>query len=201
MRSYKVFSIRLLVFALALLLAQSVWSQSAKAAKNDVNVSFKDVRPSGKFTPFDGQGFTLAYPDNWHSATGKDAILIGPPEAMGDSGIAYGVIVGTGTAAEGVSQDEVTRQLAKGLITQNSGMRVSGDPQRITANGVEGRALELLGNSPLQKNGQPLPEHDWLVAFPRGEGGVLYLVFISPERDFRELHPVYQKMVDSLQLH
>lgn len=203
MHSYKVLSIRLLAGVLTLLLAQSVFSQSrdgSKAVKSDVNVSFKDVKPSGKFTQFDGQGFTFVYPDNWHTATGKDVTLIGSPEAMGDSGIAYGVIVGTDDS-EAASLDEAIRHLSQGLIQQNSGMHASGDPQRITANGVEGRSLDLLGNSPIQKNGQPLPEHDWLVAFPRPQGGLMYLVLISPERDYKELHSTYQKMVDSIQLH
>jgi len=29
----------------------------------------------------------------------------------------------------------------------------------------------------------------------------MYLVFVSPERDFNQLHPTYQKMLDSLQVH
>jgi hypothetical protein len=204
MRSCKVFFIRVLAFALMLLLAQSVLSQSndpAKATKSDVNVSFKDVRPSKNFRQFDGMGFSLGYPDNWNTATGKDSTIIGPPEAMGDAGIAYGMIVGTNLSSEAASLDDAIRHLSQGLVQQNSGMRVSGEPQHITVNGVEGRSLDLLGNSPIQKNGRPLPEHDWLVVLPRGQGGLLYLVFISPERDFSQLHATYQKMVDSVQLH
>ena len=203
MRSYKVFSIRVLAFALTFLLARSVLSQSndpAKASKGGFSVSFKDVKPSKNFTQLDGQGFTLGYPDNWHTATGKDSMLIGPPEGMGDAGVAYGVLVGT-KAVEAPSLDEAMKQLAQQIMQPNSGMRVSGEPQHITVNGVEGRSLELVGNSPIQKDGKPLPERDWLVALPRGQGEVLYLVLISPERDFKELHSTYQKIVDSVQLH
>ena len=45
-----------------------------------------------------------------------------------------------------------------------------------------------------------LTERDWLVTLPRPQGGLVYLVFVSPERDFNQLHPTYQKMLDSLQL-
>jgi len=200
MRSYKVFSIRVLAFALTLLLVQSVMAQSngpARPVKSDVNVSFKEVKPSGKFAQLDGLGFSLVYPDNWHTATGKDTMLIGPPEAMGDSGVAYGLIVGT-SDKEAASLDEAMKQLAQQIMQPNSGMHVSGAPQRITVNGVEGRSQELLGNSPIQKNGQPLPEHDWLVALPRPQGGLFYLILISPERDYRELHSTYQKIVESV---
>jgi hypothetical protein len=71
----------------------------------------------------------------------------------------------------------------------------------VNVNGMQGRSLEMTGNSPLQQNGQPLPERDWLVTVPQSQGGLLYLVFVSPERDFNQLHPTYQKMLDSLQIH
>ena len=119
---------------------------------------------------------------------------------MGDGGIAYGVIVGTNLSSEADSLDAAVQKLAKGLAQLNPGMKISGELKHISVNGVEGRSLELTGNSPIQKNGQPLPEHDWLVALPRSNGGLLYLVFVSPERDYNQLHPVYQKMADSIRL-
>lgn len=166
----------------------------------DFNVSFKDVKPSSNLTELQGQGYTLGYPDNWKTATGKDSTTIGPPEGMNDAGIAYGVIVGTNLSSEADSLDAAVQNLAKGLVQMNPGMKISGEMKHITLNGVEGRSLELTGDSPLRKNGQPLPEHDWLVALPRGDGGLLYLVFVSPERDFNQLHPIYQKMADSIRL-
>ena len=79
-------------------------------------------------------------------------------------------------------------------------MRVSGDMKTVSVNGVQGRSLELSGSSPLVQNGQPLPERDWLVTLPRSQGGLMYIVFVSPERDFNQLHSTYQKMLDSLQM-
>jgi hypothetical protein len=79
-------------------------------------------------------------------------------------------------------------------------MRVSGEAKPVTVNGVEGRSMELAGNSPLKQNGKPLPERDWVIALPRAQGGLLYVVFVSPERDFSQLQPTYQKMVDSIHL-
>ena len=119
---------------------------------------------------------------------------------MSEAGISYGVIVGTNLSSEAASLDEAVRNLSKGLLQQNPGMRVSGEANQSTVNGVEGRSMELAGDSPLKQNGKPLPEHDWLVALPRAQGGLLYLVFVSPERDFSQLHPTYQKMVDSIHL-
>ena len=79
-------------------------------------------------------------------------------------------------------------------------MKISGEPRNVDVNGIQGRSLELSGNSPLQLNGKPLPERDLLIALPRPQGGLFYVVLISTERDYDKLHPTYQKMLDSLQL-
>jgi hypothetical protein len=65
-------------------------------------------------------------------------------------------------------------------------------------NGIEGRSVDLAGDSPLQQNGRPIPEHDWLAVTPGPGGSYLYLIFIAPEKDFGALRPTYQRMLQSL---
>jgi beta-barrel assembly-enhancing protease len=164
------------------------------------NISFKDVKPSGHLTRHEGQGFTIYYPDNWKVAGDSNTTIIGPPSGQAQSGIAYGAIVGNQPSSGGGSLDDATQKLAQGMAQENPGMTISGDMKPIEVNGTQGRSLELSGKSPLTQNGQPLPERDWLVTLPRPQGGLAYLVFVSPERDFNQLHPTYQKMLESLQL-
>jgi hypothetical protein len=164
------------------------------------DVAFKQIKPSGNFAQHEGQGYTVSYPDNWKVNGDQNTTIIAPPSGASDTGIAYGVVLGTRPESGGSSLDDATRQLAEGLAQDNPGMKVSGEPKNIDVNGMQGRSLELLGNSPLQLNGKPLPERDLLVAVPRAQGGLVYLVFISPDRDYNQLHPTYQKMLDSLQL-
>jgi hypothetical protein len=52
----------------------------------------------------------------------------------------------------------------------------------------------------VEQNGQPVAERDWLVTIPDSQGGLMYLVFVAPDRDFGQLKPTYQKMLNSLQL-
>jgi Zn-dependent protease with chaperone function len=163
------------------------------------NISFKEVKPSDHLTRHEGQGFTIYYPDNWKVAGDQNTTIIGPPVAQAQNGIAYGAIVGNQAGAGG-SLDEATQKLAQGMAQDNPGMKISGEIKSVDINGTQGRSLELSGNSPLMLNGQPLPERDWLVTFQSPQGGLLYVVFVSPERDFNQLHPTYQKMLDSLQL-
>jgi Zn-dependent protease with chaperone function len=171
------------------------------AAEGVTDVSFKQVKPSSNFTQMQGEGFTIGYPDNWKTAGDQNSTIIAPPSGAASTGISYGVIVGNNLSSEASSLDEATQRLAQGLVQQNPGMRIAGEMKQANYNGVQGRSLELAGNSPLQQNGQPLAERDWLVTLPRPQGGLLYLVFVSPERDFNQLHPTYQKMLESLQLH
>lgn len=163
------------------------------------NVAFQEVKPSGHLTRHESQGFTIYYPDNWKVAGDSNMTIIAPPSAQGQNGIAYGVIIGN-QASGGGSLDDATQKLAQGMVQENPGMKISSEAKNIDVNGTQGRTLELSGKSPLTENGQPLPERDWLVTLPRPQGGLFYVVFVSPERDFNQLHPTYQKMLDSLQL-
>lgn len=193
MPSYR-FSVRTLALTAALLLVQppAIVAQSA--------VTFKEVKPSSNFSELKGDGYTLGYPDNWKANSGDQGALIAPPAAVSEAGISYGVIVGTNLSSEADSLDEAVKHLSQGLLQQNAGMSISGEMKTIKVNGVEGRSLELMGNSPLLLNGKALPEHDWLVALPRAKNSLLYLVLVAPERDYNALHPTYQKILDSIHI-
>ena len=164
------------------------------------DVAFKQARPSGNFTQHQGQGVTISYPDNWKVTGDQSTTIIAPPSGATETGIAYGVVLGSRPEGGGSSLDNDTQQLAQSLVQDNAGMKISGEPRNVDVNGIQGRSLELVGNSPLQLNGKPLPERDLLIALPRPQGGLFYVILISTERDYDKLHPTYQKMLDSLQL-
>ena len=128
-------------------------------------------------------------------------MLIGPAGASSQDGISYGLMISSTQGGNSLSLDQGTQQLIQSLQQQNQGMQVSGDVKPIEVNGVQGRSAILTGTSPLQLNGKPLPERDWLITLPRSDGNLMYLVFVSPERDFSQLNPTYQKILDSLQMH
>jgi len=162
------------------------------------DVAFKQVKPSNNFTQLQQGNFTISYPDNWKTAGDGGTVMIAPEQGAGQNGISYGVMIGASQG--GSSIDQTTQQLIQSMQRDNPGMQVSGDLKSVDVNGTQGRSVFLQGNSPLQQNGKPLPERDWLVTLPRPDGNLMYIVFVSPERDFNQLHPTYQKMLDSLQL-
>lgn len=172
------------------------------APAGDVSsVSYRDVRPSGNLTPTRADAFTMSYPDNWrlyHDQDG-DGVTIAPPAGFGQGALAYGVVVNS-TNQGSSSLDQAAQDLISSLEQSNAGLRASGRPQVVRVNGVEGRSVDLMGDSPIEAGGRPAPEHDWLIVLPRPQGGMLYAIFISPERDFTELRPTYENMLRSLHL-
>ena len=164
------------------------------------NVSYSQVRPSSNFTRFDHNAFSIGYPDNWKTSSSQSSVTIAPEAGVAQGAIAYGVIVGGAQDQNASSLDQATQDLVQNLQQTNPGLKTSASIQQIDVNGIQGRSVNLTGNSPIQENGRALPERDWLVTVPRSQGGLLFLVFITPENDFSQLRPTFQKMLDSLQV-
>jgi Zn-dependent protease with chaperone function len=162
------------------------------------NVSFNQVKPSSNFKQFQQGNFTISYPDNWQAGGGQDGAMIAPAQGAGEGAIAYGVMIGAAPASG--SLDQATQQLVQSIQQQNPGTQVQGQPTAIQAGGTEGRSVYLTGQSPVQQNGKPVPERDWLVAVPNRTGGLMYLVFVAPEHDFNQLRPTFERMLNSLQV-
>jgi hypothetical protein len=47
------------------------------------------------------------------------------------------------------------------------------------------------------EGGSALAERDWLVTVARPDGGLSYMIFVSPEADFALLKPIYSAMAQS----
>lgn len=164
------------------------------------DISLRQVQPSGRFTTFQQNGFSISYPENWRPVNGNGSITIAPEAGVSGNSIAYGVMIGETRDPNAQSLDQATQDLVQSLEQSNPGLRSSGNPSSVDLNGLQSRSLYLMGTSPLQKDGESLPERDWLVTVPRSQSGLLYLVFVAPERDFSQLRPTYQKMLESLQV-
>ncbi len=162
------------------------------------NVSIEQVRPSETFTQTQLNGLSISYPQNWKAAAGDgNSYMIAPQAGVSQSGVAYGVLINA-TPNGGGSLDQATQQIVQSIEQDNPGTRVSGEIKIVDVNGMEGRSVLLSGDSPLQRNGQALAERDWLVTFPHPRGGLVYLVFVAPERDFSQLRPTYEKILESV---
>jgi beta-barrel assembly-enhancing protease len=171
------------------------------AADMPSSIGFPEIQPSREAKQLQHSAFTMSYPANWRvSGDQRSSVTIAPAAGVGERAIAYGVVVGGAQEQSAGTLDEATADLVQTLQRSNPGLRVSGSLQPIRVNGQSGRSVSLVGASPLRQDGQTLRERDWLVTVARPQGGILYLVFIAPERDFGQLQPTYGRMLDSLQL-
>lgn len=178
--------------------------QSATPGNGDISqLTFAQVKPSGNFKQVQNNVLSMSYPDNWQEFPDQNSggETIAPPAGVAQGAIAYGVVIGAGQVQNGNSLDQATQNLMQSLEQSNPRMKASGVPQNIQVSGVQGKSVFFVGKSPIQQNGQPLSERDWLVTLPlQQQGAMLYLVFIAPERDFNQLTPTYKKMLQSVQL-
>jgi beta-barrel assembly-enhancing protease len=168
---------------------------------NVASVTPQQVKPSGNLQSLQHNAFTISYPDNWQVFGNPNSdVTIAPSAGVGQNAIAYGVVIGGSQDQNADTLDQATQDLIQSLQQSNQNLRISGSARTIQVNGIEGRSVDLTGTSPVQKNGKPLSERDWLVTLPRPQGGLLYLVFIAPQNSFNQLRPTYQRMLNSLQL-
>lgn len=173
-----------------------------QGGSRDNTVSRGQVMPSGGFQTLRNDVFSIQYPSNWRPVQGQEGgAEIAPEAGVSENGLAYGVVInGFNPQARSSNVDQTTRALIDSLTQENPGLKAAGSPSRVRVNGVEGRSVDLLGNSPLQDNGRPVRERDWLVALPRQDGSLFYVVFVAPDRDFSSLRPTFEQMLRSLQL-
>ncbi len=167
------------------------------------NVSGADIAPSSNFRALDHNAFQISYPENWQVAgDASSAVTIAPRAGVSQGTIAYGVIIsGYQPESPNTSLDDATHQLIATIRQSNPDLRTVGHDENIRVNGVSGKSVDLIGPSPMQtQGGGAVRERDWLVTLPRADGTLLYLVFISPDSDFGQLRPAYEKMLKSLRL-
>ena len=160
------------------------------------SVSRGDVMPNGQFQTLNAQAFSIGYPSNWQPTQDQQSggITIAPAAGTVQGAIAYGVVIGA-AQPEANSLDDATNQVVQGMIQQNQGMRQTGSVHTIQVNGVEGRAVDLSGTSPITEGGRQLAEHDWMITVPHPQAGLVYMVFVAPERDFQQLKNTYSEML------
>jgi hypothetical protein len=165
------------------------------------DVSYQQIRPNENFTRLEQNAFSISYPANWRAYQGQDSsVTIAPQAGLTQGAVAYGVVIAALPERNYSSLETATDELIHNLQQSNPGLRKDSNAQRMTVAGRPGMSVELTGTSPIQRNGQPEPERDWLVTVKRPQDGALSLLFIAPEDDFAQLRPTYQKMLESLQL-
>jgi hypothetical protein len=163
--------------------------------------ALSSIQPSGGFQMLNGNGFAIQYPSNWRTyGDGRSAILIAPPAGVSQNAIAYGVLISGYAPQQSQSLEQSTQQVFSALERSNPGMRELSAKSNMSVNGMPAAVVNLVSESPLTSNGQPVSERDVLVTMQRQDGSVIWMLFIAPEPHFNALEPTFQQMIQSLRI-
>jgi hypothetical protein len=159
------------------------------------------IAPSNDFQMLRGGSFELAYPSNWRVLKGPASLVIAPEAGVGENAIAYGVVMSGYTPQQPQRLEQTTQQVLQALAQSNPGMRAIGARSNLSVNGLPATVVDLAAQSPLStQDGQPVAERDVLLTLQRGDGSVLWMLFIAPEPHFNAMEPAFQKMIQSLRV-
>ncbi len=177
--------------------------------------------PSERMKAFENSILRIQYPDNWQPYGQGDAVTIAPRGGLVDDGngnqaLAYGVIVniydphldGYGQQLQGpgynqgsgqdssahLRLEQATDELVKEFQQSNRNMRVVRRHEDTRVNGEDACSTYLTNDSPLGGR-----ETNWLVTVQRPEG-LVFFVFVAPDRDFQNYDRTFQQMLYSVRL-
>ncbi len=176
--------------------------QIADMQKNGGTPSSGSAPSTGAKT-LEHTNYKISYPDNWQAYGDQNSsVTIAPPGGVSENTIASGVMINVYQPEDSNSSlDQSTHELLNSLRQSNPDLRAIGNDEDIKVNGVGGKSLDLIGSSPIQdQQGKAIKERDWLVTLKRSDGSLLYLVFISPDKDFSTMRPAFEQMLKSIQL-
>jgi hypothetical protein len=157
---------------------------------------------SNNFKILQHAAFAISYPANWQISGDADSGMKIYPDGGASGGtLAYGAMIsGFQPKTKGKELDDAVRELIADIESTNPDLKVANSPQAFTLDGRSARKLDWFGTSAVRENGKALRERVRLVALPAKSGVVLYLVFVAPEPDFQVLGPVFERMLNSLQV-
>ncbi len=161
-----------------------------------------DVTPSSNLKVFSHNDYQVSYPENWKVfGDQSSSVTIAPASGVSQNAVAYGVMIADFQPESGANLEAATHQLLATLRQSNPELKQIGEDEGIRVNGVTGRSVDLVGSSPIKDaNGKALQERDWVVTLSQSDGSVLYLVFISPDKEFGKMRPTFEGMLRTLQL-
>jgi Zn-dependent protease with chaperone function len=191
-------------------IASGVWrNQGATLSPAAAVMQPVAFAPNGIWQTLTTAQFSIEYPGNWKAAVGGGGGATIAPEGgvnveSADSvSVAYGALLGGFVPNPAGTLDAAFKQLVDKLVRENAGLKQSGRIEPIEPgliSNAQGRSVELQGNSPLMQGGEPMVEHDWLVAIARPDGSLSTIVFVAPGDDAEALRSTYETMLGSFKI-
>ncbi|MEZ5403249.1 MAG: M48 family metalloprotease [Bryobacteraceae bacterium] len=171
-------------------------SQGGVSATGDPK-NISAARPNRQLKEFKSQEIVFGYPQNWQVMQQQQggSITIASSAGMFQNGaLAYGVIAD----AVQVQQRDLranTEQLVAKFQQQDQGLQVMGNAQSFRVNGLNAMAVRMQGASAFEG------QHEALILVTTDiPAGMFYMLFIAPQGDLNNSQPVFDAMINSIQV-
>ena len=164
--------------------------------------------PSASLRSFTARSgvYRISYPSNWKVyEQGTTGVTIAPPGAVLENDIVYGAIINhyapfgntRGLVSGNTTLDDATNDLLATLQQASPYLRVTqGSGQRTRMAGGAALAASLRGTDPATG----IVERVTVVTRQLADDHLIYMLFITPERDARRYSTVLNAMVNSMQI-
>jgi hypothetical protein len=156
--------------------------------------------PSGRYETFDGGNlFRIAVPSNWRELRGDNSVTFAPDGGYGDyrgqSVFTHGLQVGIeGSNARNLRN--ATNQLIQSLAQNNPQLRQAGNFSNVNVGGRNGLVTTLSNVSDVTGRQERIA----LYTTQLNDGGLFFVVGVSPSNEFSTYRNVFNRSVQSLQL-
>ena len=185
--------------------------QQPRQGSQPVNVRVDP--PSSRLKTYRHQtgAFEIAYPDNWQVAAGNVGVstTLYPNGGAGQEGIVYGVMLDSHLAANQQSVDPRTRrpvprsletttqEIVNSTIQNNNYLRVIEGPSRTgKVGGRDAMYVSMMGRSPLTNRDERVVMYNMQL----NNGDSMYILFVTPNDDFRNYQNLFRRMLQSLRI-
>src|SRR2546422_2055261 len=158
--------------------------------------------PSRNFAEYQGNSYTLKYPDNWKKYPDSNGGVSFAPEGgvlddgSGHSALAYGLVIGVAQAKgdpnDGSALNNATSQVIQDLQKSSPSMKITRQGEHLRLNGQPGLSTYLSNLSPA--GGQ---ETDWVITVLRPEG-LIYFVCVAPQSTYDNYDKTFSSILDSV---
>ena len=108
------------------------------------------AQPSASLRSFSHRDFAISYPEDWQVLGDQNsAVTIAPQSGVLQNAVAYGMMINTYQPEDAnASLDQATHELLATLRQSNPDLRALGHDENIRVNGIAGKSVDLVGNSP-----------------------------------------------------
>jgi hypothetical protein len=169
--------------------------------------------PSSRLKVFRHQSnaYEIQHPDNWQVAAGNVGVsaTLYPNGGAGQEGVIYGVLLDShlGSSQQNIdprtrrpiakSLEAITKEIIDSTIQSNNYLRVIEGPSRTgKVAGRDAMYAAMVGRSPLTNRDERVVMYNMQL----NNGDSLYILFVTPNDDFRNYQNTFRRMLQSLKI-